>query len=178
MAARYRPRLMRRRPTGMTTLRSRAIDGGMSYEVELDTRPEKVPGTLLVHEAACPPVALMLHGAGSDRARMSESIGLSLLGHGVASLSVDLPMHGGREGDVRDLSIQSPLEVVRAWKLAVAEAREAIWILNDDSRFNSRAIGIVGYSLGAYLATIVASGEQSIRAVLLAAGGNFPPSIP
>src|SRR4051812_7029075 len=100
MSRSYRPRLMRRRPSAMATLRSRATAGGMSYEVELDTKPEKVPGTLLVPDADCPPVALMLHGAGSDRGRMSESIGQALLANGVASLSVDLPMHGGREGDI------------------------------------------------------------------------------
>src|SRR3954463_13108229 len=82
MSPGYRPRLMRRRPSAMTTLRSHATTGGMSYEVELDTKPEKVPGTLLVPDMDCPPIALMLHGAGSDRGRMSESIGRALLTNG------------------------------------------------------------------------------------------------
>src|SRR4051812_22861020 len=97
----FRPRLKRRSPSAIRTKSDRDLSAGREYEVELDTRPERVPGTLLVPRQTRPPVVLMLHGAGSSRQRMSDSIGRSLLDRGVASLSVDLPMHGTREGDVR-----------------------------------------------------------------------------
>lgn len=173
-----RPRLARPSSSGIHSKVSREVIGGREVEVVLDTKPEAVPGTLLLPPRFPSPVALLLHGAGSSNHRMSSSVGYALLRHGVASLAIDLPMHGAREGDVRDLSLKAPLDVVRAWKLAVAESREAVWLLGDDARFDTTRIGIVGYSLGAYLATIVAASEPGVKAVVLAAGGDLPADIP
>src|SRR5690349_9986440 len=85
---------------------SRDVPGGRRIAMELTaTGREQVPGVLLVpdgfHERdQRVPAALLLHGFTSRKERMVEGIGRALLTHGVASLAIDLPLHGARAGTV------------------------------------------------------------------------------
>src|SRR4051794_22928670 len=60
---------------------------------------EPIPAILQL-PAASGPVAgvLLLHGFSSRKERMADSIGRVLVSRGVASLSIDLPLYGAREG--------------------------------------------------------------------------------
>ncbi|HEY0996866.1 MAG TPA: hypothetical protein VGD77_12805, partial [Gemmatimonadaceae bacterium] len=61
---------------------------------------EEVPAILLLPASArAVPAALLLHGYTSRKERMAESLGMALLRQGIASLSIDLPLHGEREGE-------------------------------------------------------------------------------
>src|SRR3954465_14988976 len=95
--------------------------------VEILTPGEKVPGTLIrpitPGRAAA---ALLLHGLSSTKERMAESIGSALADRGIASLAIDLPLHGGREGELSDLSPMRPFAIVAKWKLAVTDATAAL----------------------------------------------------
>ncbi len=144
------------------------IDGG-----------ELVPAILQVPDATGPfPAVLVLHGFSSDKERMADSIGRGLVARGVASLAIDLPLHGSREGGLDALSFRNPLAVVQAWRLAVREAHRAIDFLAEHRSVDANRIGIAGYSLGAYLALIVAANSKLIKAVTLAAGGDLPEQTP
>lgn len=124
------------------------------------------------------PAALLLHGFSSRKERMADSIGHALLEHGVASIAIDLPLHGAREGGIEGLSLRNPLALVQKWRLAVKEANRAVHYLVEHEAIDACRVGIAGYSLGAYLAVFVAAHNKFVRAVALAAGGDLPEQTP
>ena len=170
---------------------ARDVTGGTRYDVELHPGGGRwplvparnpvlsyVPAILMVPRAHPAPAALLLHGFGSRKERMADTVGAGLLRHGVASLAVDLPMHGAREGDGVDIRGMNPLRLVALWREAVQEAELALRYLATRAEVDRVRLGIVGYSLGAFLANVVASGAPEVRAVVLAAGGDLPDGIP
>jgi len=148
--------------------------------VELDIDGgERVPGILTlprVEEQVAG--VLLLHGFSSHKERMADSIGRALGKRGVASLAIDLPLHGAREGGLENLSIRNPLALVGKWRLALREADAAIHYLAEHPSIDPRRLAIAGYSLGAYLSMIVAGDNPLVRAVALAAGGDLPAETP
>lgn len=109
---------------------------------------------------------------------MADSVGRALLARGVASLAIDLPLHGAREGGVEGLSLRNPLALVQKWRLAVREAQAGIHFLAEHRAIDPRRLGITGYSLGAYLSVTVAAKNPLVKAVALAAGGDLPEETP
>jgi pimeloyl-ACP methyl ester carboxylesterase len=121
---------------------------------------------------------LLLHGFTSRKERMADGIGRALLRRGVASLAIDLPLHGGREGRFDDVSLRNPMQVVSMWRLAVREAREALGYLAELRQVDAGRVAIVGYSLGSFLGVTIAAAEPRVRAVVLVAGGDYPEQTP
>ena len=168
---------------------ARDVAGGTRHDLELygfegpyDAPPgrdsERIPGILMVPKSTPAPAALLLHGFGSRKERMADTIGEALLRHGVASLAVDLPLHGVRQDAAIDLRATNPLRLVSLWRDAVREAATAIAYLAARPDADGQRLGIVGYSLGSFLANIVASSIPDVRAVVLAAGGDLPDGLP
>ena len=108
---------------------------------------------------------------------MADTVGAALLRRGIASLALDLPLHGARAGS-DGLSGRSPLELIRTWKLAVSEAHSAIDWLAAHPSVSDRHLGILGYSLGGFLANVVAADTPKVRAIVLAASGDLPDDLP
>src|SRR6185503_20083727 len=127
--------------------------------------------------AAPAPAVLLLHGFSSSKERMAQSVGRALLALGIASLAVDLPFHGEREGDVSSIS-RNPLALVGAWRSAIAESRDAIAWLASHAAVDAERIGVVGYSLGGFLALMTAAEDDRLRVVALAAAGDLPDHTP
>jgi uncharacterized protein len=149
-----------------------------AFELDIDGG-EPVPAILQVPRTTeHVPGVVLLHGFSSRKERMADSIGRALLLRGTASVAIDLPLHGTRDGGLESLSLRNPLDVVQKWRLAVREAHAAVRYLSTQSPIDSRRLGIAGYSLGAYLAVIVASDSPLVRAVALAAGGDLPETTP
>ena len=149
-----------------------------AFELDIDGG-EPVPAILqLPRTTDHVPGVVLLHGFSSRKERMADSIGRSLLQRGVASLAIDLPLHGTRDGGLEGLSLRNPLELVQKWRLAVREAHAAVRYLSEQPPIDQRRLGIAGYSLGAYLAVMVASDNQLVRTVALAAGGDLPETTP
>ena len=123
------------------------------------------------------PAVLLLHGFSSSKERMAQSVGRELLSLGVASLALDLPFHGERDGDVGSLS-RNPLALVGAWRSAIAESRDAITWLASHASVDTERIGVVGYSLGGFLALMTAAEDERLRVVALAAAGDLPDHTP
>jgi len=137
-----------------------------------------VPSVWLAPDTRSPvPAVLLLHGFSSSKDRMAQSVGLELRALGVASLALDLPFHGERDGDPRSLS-RNPLALVGAWRTAIAESRDAIGWLASQPSVDAGRIGIVGYSLGGFLALMTAAEDERLRAVALAAAGDLPDHTP
>lgn len=162
---------------------SRDVPGGHRIAIELVGGAERVPGLLLLpdptHEGQTRSAGVvLLHGFTSRKERMAEGLGRALLGHGMASLAIDLPLHGEREGSLDALSMRNPLALVKAWRLALDEIRQALDYLGEMSSVDATRLSLVGYSLGAFLAVSAAADDSRVRAVVLAAGGDLPEQTP
>ena len=160
---------------------TRALRGGTEYALELGVAGarETVPGILLVPERAeRVPAALLLHGYSSRKEMMSESAGRGLLASGIASLAIDLPMHGERGNPLQAQAMRNPLELMRQWKLGLDECTLALRYLALRPEIDGERLAIVGYSLGSFLGVVAAAREDSVKAVVLAAGGDLPTGTP
>jgi uncharacterized protein len=146
------------------------------YDLELGE--PYVPAILMVPREHPAPAALLLHGLGSRKERMADTVGQALLRRGVAALAVDLPHHGAREDQGLDVRALGPMRLMGIWRSAVAEARAALEYLRTRDDIDGTRLGLVGYSLGSFLANIVAADEPAIGPVVLAGGGDLPDGIP
>ena len=124
------------------------------------------------------PAVLLLHGFSSRKERMADSIGRALAARRVASLAIDLPLHGARDAGFEGMSFRDPVALIQNWRLAVREAHAGLALLAVRDGIDAGRIGIAGYSLGAYLATAVAADNAVARAIALAAGGDLPAQMP
>jgi fermentation-respiration switch protein FrsA (DUF1100 family) len=140
---------------------------------------ERVPATLLLPAGArSAPAALLLHGFKANKERITQSAGRALQGRGIASLALDLPLHGERNGGGDELSYRNPVVFGTAWRSAVREARAAIEWLGAQPEVDAARLGVVGHSLGGFLAMMAASEEPAVRVITLASAGDLPDSTP
>jgi dienelactone hydrolase len=162
-----------------TTVRGTArVTHGQQHTVDLVSGRERVPAVWLVPSGhAVAPAALLLHGFSSSKEQMAQAMGRALLARGVASLALDLPFHGERQGADREIP-KNPLALVGAWKTAVAESRAAAAWLAAQPGMDADRIGVVGYSLGGFLALMTAAEDERFGVVALAAAGDLPDRTP
>jgi uncharacterized protein len=138
-----------------------------------------IPAILLLPQGSdAAPGAVLLHGYSSRKEEMAGPVGRALLAEGVASLAIDLPLHGTRSDPVQAQSARSPLAMMQLWREGLAEARLAAHYLAARPEIARTKIGMVGYSMGAFLSVSLAADEPLIRAVVLAAGGDLPQGTP
>ena len=172
------------RPVPYTIRDDRAVRGGRELALTIDVAGDSVPAILLLPLEPRPaPAALLLHGYSSRKEHMSESAGRALLAAGVGSLGVDLPLHGERGGQSGGAGLsadefRNPLLLARRWRAALEECRVALRLLAELPEVDPARLGLVGYSMGAYLGVMVAAREPSVRALVLAAGGDIPTGVP
>jgi len=160
----------------------RALPGGgrrVTLDFGLERSDERVPAILSLPagEGKAPGV-LLLHGYSSHKEQMADTLGRVLLRHGVASLAIDLPLHGERRGGVDMQAMRNPMALASAWRAAQAEARTALGYLGARAEIDPACLAIVGYSMGSFLGVLVAAQERKVRALVLAAGGDLPDGTP
>jgi uncharacterized protein len=150
------------------------------HSLRLHVGDAVVPALLLLPAAIEHPVpaALLLHGYSSRKERMADTIGRALANRGVASLAIDLPLHGDRDAPLQRQSLLNPMALVRHWRLALAECTAALDCLAEHERYDASRLAIVGYSLGAYVGVAAAARDKRVRAVVLAAAGDLPLGTP
>ena len=159
----------------------RGVPGAMEHSLELGLAGEKtrIPATLLLPPAGVSaPAALLLHGYSSRKEHMSEGAGRALLAEGIASLAIDLPMHGERDDPVQRQATRNPLELMRRWREGLEECSLSLRYLAARPDVDGEKLAIVGYSLGSFVGIVVAARESSVKAVVLAAGGDLPSRTP
>src|SRR5205085_2792008 len=154
---------MRRPYFAAVTRRVDSSTRGEEHTLDLVHGTERVPATLLLPDGArSTPAVLLLHGFSSSKERMTQSVGRALQTRGVASLALDLPFHGERDGGREELPYRNPIALVSAWRSAVREARAAIEWLGAHPQIDGARLGVVGYSLGGFLALMTASEEPAV----------------
>ena len=148
-------------------------------QIMISTPGEQVPGLLIGPESTeRVPAALLLHGLSSSKERMSDSIGVALAERGIASLAIDLPLHGAREGNLSAIAAAQPFAIIDQWKLAITDATAALDCLANCEIVDPSRLALVGYSLGAFVALQLAAGDSRVEAIVLAAGGDLPEDLP
>jgi dienelactone hydrolase len=129
--------------------------------------------------AACrAPGVLLLHGYRSQKEHLAGSLGLVLMRHGIASLAIDLPLHGERRGDMDQQAMGNPLALAGAWRRALRDTQAAFEYLRTRDDVETDACGMAGYSMGSFLAVEVAARDVAVKALVLAAGGDLPEQTP
>jgi dienelactone hydrolase len=170
---------MLKRQIHQTTHSDKPVPAGRRIVLDFRTGGEAIPGILLLPRDPVPaPGVVLLHGYSSRKEHMAEGVGGSLMRHGIASLAIDLPLHGTRGDPLQAQAARNPLALVGLWRQALKEARLALRYLSARPEVNSGCLGIAGYSLGSFLAVLTAADEPSVRAVVLAAGGDLPAGTP
>lgn len=141
----------------------------------LELAGARVPSIFLLPEVNRPVQAvLLLHGISSSKERLSGTMGRALAARGIASLAVDLPLHGSRDDAILQEGRTNPLGLVKHWKMALAEAKAAVNWLRAHEAIDSRRVHIAGYSLGSYIALQTVTAEKGVASVIIAAGGDLP----
>lgn len=155
------------------------VAGGRRVVLDFRVKDDTIPGILLLPEAAAPvPGVLLLHGYSSRREHMADEVGRALLGRGVASLSIDLPLHGTRQDPLQLQAARNPLAIFSLWRQARRECALAVRYLGARSEVDRDRLAVAGYSLGSFLAVLLAADDPSVRAVVVAAGGDLPDGTP
>ena len=147
-----------------TTHSEQAVPAGRRIVLEFHAGGEAIPGILLLPREPVPaPGVLLLHGYSSRKEHVAEGVGSSLMRHGIASLSIDLPLHGTRADPLQAQAARNPL---------------ALGYLRARPEIDRDCTAVAGYSLGSFLAVMAAADDPAVRAVALAAGGDLPAGTP
>ena len=169
---------MARHSFSASVRRTSRVAHGTQQRVDLAYGRDLVPALrLLPTGEGTHPAVLLLHGFSSSKERMAQAIGRALLARGVGSLALDLPFHGERTSAGGGIP-RNPLALVGAWRAAVSEACAAVDWLEGQAGVDRGRLGVIGYSLGGFLALMTAAGEPRLRAVALAAAGDLPDQTP
>jgi uncharacterized protein len=158
----------------------RTVRGGLEIHLTYRTSDEHpVPAILMLPESTVPsPGAVLVHGYSSKKEHVADPVGKALLEHGIASLALDLPLHGTRADPVQRQSMRDPLGVVRLWRQALADVRLGLRYLGARREVDGGALALLGYSMGSFLSVAIAADDPAVRALVLAAGGDLPEGTP
>jgi cephalosporin-C deacetylase-like acetyl esterase len=120
------------------------------------------------------PVILYLHGSGMNRE--IPSIGLDILaseGYAIFSLSAEFTNERKREG-IPSVGVITPypVETRNAIIQTIIDYRRGIDYLEKREEIDTKRIGIVGLSMGAFIGSILFSIDERIRCAAFAVGGG------
>jgi dienelactone hydrolase len=149
---------------------------GVVREVSYASGNDRVEAFLVSPEASTGehPAVVLLHGAGGDRTEQLAAAG-KLAERGMIALTLTAPSR------TKTRSAALPPEEALRWERDVVVAdvvavRRAFDVLAADEHVDDDRIGLVGWSMGARLATIVADVDDRVRATVLMSAGAAPVS--
>jgi fermentation-respiration switch protein FrsA (DUF1100 family) len=116
------------------------------------------------------PCILLLHGLTANKETMALLFGPSLIQQGIALLALDAPLHGERkEAGAEPLK---PENYARILHDGCREYRIALDWLATRKDIDSKRIGMLGYSMGSLMGSILSGVDTRIQAVTLLVGGE------
>ncbi len=137
----------------------------------LGANGERIPGIFARPKAVgVYPCVLLLHGLTSDKETMAFAFGTPLVKKGYAFLALDAPHHGARK--VAGEKQADPKNFTEAVKLGCRDYRRGLdWLLARKD-VNKDHIGLLGYSMGAMMGSILTAVDSRIMASALCVGGD------
>ncbi len=167
--------------------RSAPASGLRAWRFEFTSRGDRVPGRLLLPEAAAGPVPLVLAQHGLGRSKDDPAMDTACVPWvraGAAVATVDFPLHGERAsaklgqrlvGAVSGTRELDPLSAdlwVQFVRQAVADLRRALDVLALRPELDAGRIAYAGFSLGTVIGVPFCAEEPRVRAAALAIGGG------
>jgi fermentation-respiration switch protein FrsA (DUF1100 family) len=117
------------------------------------------------------PCALLLHALSSDKETMIRLFGRPLAERGIGALALDAHLHGERQPPTAQ-PLQ-PLQYLDLARESVIEYRQALDYLETRSDVDRERLGLLGYSLGAMMGTILSGVDERVKACALLVGGDL-----
>lgn len=137
-----------------------------------NSKGETVHGTFTrPKEAGKYPCVLLLHGLTSNKESMIQMFGKPLAAKGIASLALDAERHGERRQANAPPSIE-PMVFASMVQTTVKDYRLALDYLKSRADVDSSRIGLVGYSMGAMMGSILSGVDDRVKAAVLCVGGD------
>lgn len=132
-----------------------------------------VPGLFLRPKAQGRyPVALLLHGLGSDKETMIRVFGRPLAARGIACLALDAVDHGERKTPGAASVGAGGMRFAVVVRQTVGEYRLALDYLKTRTDADANRVGLLGYSMGAMMGSILGGVDNRVKAVVLEVGGD------
>ena len=135
---------------------------------------ESVPGLFRRPKAeAVYPCVLLLHGLTSRKEDMSSAFGKALADKGFASLALDAPDHGERKPEGQQPQAHNPIRMFQIIRGGIVDYRIALDYLKTRKDVDSARIGLLGYSMGAMMGSILSGVDDRVKATVLCVGGDI-----
>jgi dienelactone hydrolase len=119
------------------------------------------------------PVVIATHGLTSNKAQVCAQVGPELIKRGFAVLAADMPYHGERPGEPRQIIEKSDLQKsFKNWREAVVDDRQLIDLAEQRPDLDtSRGVILAGYSMGSWISSMVGPVDDRVKALVLMVGG-------
>jgi uncharacterized protein len=152
------------------------------------TDGKPVPGVFMRPKASGKyPVVLLLHGLTSNKETMAASFGTELVKRGFAVLALDAPFHGERKpknDDAATAQREFQTRFVTTFQVGIKDWRRGLDYLATRPDVDTKRIGLIGYSMGSMMGSILAATDSRVKASAFCVGGdpilgmaaNLPPA--
>jgi dienelactone hydrolase len=119
------------------------------------------------------PVVIAVHGLGSNKAQVCAQVGPALTKHGFAILAADMPCHGERSGEPRDILSQAMADSSHTvYAEAIIDVRQLIDVAEQLPDLDTHnGVTLVGYSLGSWISSLAAPADDRVKTLVLMVGG-------
>lgn len=110
------------------------------------------------------PLVLVLHGKGHSKERMLNTMKREFASRGIAAVALDAAGHGERK----------PVTDTEAiFTTTIQDYRQLLPNLLERPELNAEKIGLIGFSMGAMMGTILTAIDERIRVALPCVGGEL-----
>ncbi len=137
-----------------------------------NSKGQTVPGLFLRPKAdGVYPCVLLLHGLGSNKETMTNRFGRALAAKGIASLALDADLHGERK-PADGASPRDAMAFGNVMRGGIVDYRMALDYLKTLKDLDSARIGLLGYSMGAFMGSILSGVDDRVKSTMLCVGGD------
>ena len=118
------------------------------------------------------PLVIAVHGLGSYKAQVCAQVAPTLTRHGFAVLAADIPCHGERPGEARDIFLSRVDAAHSVYTEEIIDVRQLIDLAEQFPDLDTRnGVTLVGYSLGSWISSVAGPADDRVKAMVLMVGG-------